>query len=455
MSSELSLVKYGHRTGLSPLSSSSSFLNSVFISTVNAAAKTLVSVTKSGVRNEVGKWTPRDHFRFMMMIMTWLTLWVLRVLMDNIPSCSLALMGYSSPFNLLKAFSPFGLIDFPRSRSLASASASASLSVSSLQKILNDGVEAVPVQALGRALSQILALLNEIPATSRKYQFSMAMAERIMDGNARSGHVDMLQVNRVALSSAFDRTSALLHRSLEKRHRDNSDEYSGSGAWAARAIRALPLGSYVAPYIKGLSVCVGAVRSWVEVIVTHRSRGTRRIPGFGGGEGGRLVWEEEEGGEVVAEKLGEELMWISHKLKAYGAVDEALVQWSFASGLASVSLTTDPRLQGLIVKISAMLFSELNQEDVEVSTEVKFRLLLLWLPLFCHAGNGFAYPVLTYFEKADVERAIDQAIWSLPPMDQEVILTNWIQDFAISASDWPNLQSSYDRWCQSTRNLVV
>ncbi|XP_030509505.2 uncharacterized protein LOC115724172 [Cannabis sativa] len=452
MSSELSLVKYDHKTR----SSSSSFLNSMFMSTVNSAAKTLVSVTKGGVHNQVGKWKPRDHFRFMMMLMTWLTLWVLRVLMDNIPSCSLSLMGYSSyssmPFNLLQAFSPFGLIDFPRSAgSSPTSSSSASLSVSSLQMILNEGVEAVPVQALGRALSQILALLNDIPATSRKYQFAMAMAERVMDGNAASGHPEMLEVNRMALSSAFERTSTLLHRSLDKRHRDKNDEYSGSGAWAARAVRALPFGSYVAPYINGMSICVGVVRSWV------RSRGTKRLTGIGGGigDGGRVVWEEEEGGEVVAEKLVEELLWISHKLRAYGAVDEALVQWSYASGLASISLTTDPRLQGLVVKISAMLFGELNREEVGVSAEVKFRLLLLWLPLFCHAGNGFAYPVLTYFEKMEVEKAIDQALWSLPPMDQEVILTNWIQDFAISASDWPNLQVPYDRWCQSTRNVVV
>lgn len=156
-SSELCLVKYGHKTRPSLSTSTSSFLNSIFMSTVNAAAKTLVSVTKGGVGNEVGKWRPGDHFRFMLMLMTWLTLWLLRVLMDNIPSCSLALAS-SSPFNLIQAFSPFGLIDFPRSGSPASgasASASASLSVSSLQMILNEGVEAVPVQALGRALSHV------------------------------------------------------------------------------------------------------------------------------------------------------------------------------------------------------------------------------------------------------------------------------------------------------------
>lgn len=153
MSSELSLVKYAHKTR----SSSSSFLNSMFMSTVNSAAKTLVSVTKGGVQNQVGKWRPRDHFRFMMMLMTWLTLWVLRILMDNIPYCSLSLMGSPSslPFNLLQAFSPFGLIDFSRSAG-SPESTSSSMSVSSLQMILNEGVEAVPVQALGRALSQVL-----------------------------------------------------------------------------------------------------------------------------------------------------------------------------------------------------------------------------------------------------------------------------------------------------------
>lgn len=97
----------------------------------------------------------------------------------------------------------------------------------------------------------------------------------------------------------------------------------------------------------------------------------------------------------------------------------------------------------------------MNEEDVEITRHEKFGLLLLWLPLLCHASNGVTYPILTYKEKVKIERAIDKAIWSLPAMDQEVILTNWIQDFSISSSEWPDLQLSYDRWCQSTRNLVA
>lgn len=94
-------------------------------------------------------------------------------------------------------------------------------------------------------------------------------------------------------------------------------------------------------------------------------------------------------------------------------------------------------------------------EDMAISSQVQFRLLLFWLPLFCHATNGLAYPVLTRFEKTEVERAIDEVLSSLPAGDQEVILTNWLQDFAIAASDWPNLQFSYDRWCQFSRKVVT
>ncbi|KAL6988819.1 hypothetical protein U1Q18_014573 [Sarracenia purpurea var. burkii] len=82
-------------------------------------------------------------------------------------------------------------------------------------------------------------------------------------------------------------------------------------------------------------------------------------------------------------------------------------------------------------------------------------MLALWLPLLCYADNGLAFPVLTGYEKAETERTIDEVITSLPPMDQEVLLTNWLQDFSISPSDWPNLHISYDRWCQSTRKLIA
>ncbi|CAN1254985.1 hypothetical protein LINPERPRIM_LOCUS8844 [Linum perenne] len=80
---------------------------------------------------------------------------------------------------------------------------------------------------------------------------------------------------------------------------------------------------------------------------------------------------------------------------------------------------------------------------------------MVWMPVLCHANNGLTYPVLSTFEMLQVERAIDEVMATLPGMDQEVILTNWIHDYASTTSDWPNLQSSYDRWCQSTRQLAA
>lgn len=142
MSTDLSLDYYsknGYKTR------PSTFLNSIFMSTVNVAAKTLVSVASNTKSPNTIKWKTRDHLRFMVMLMTWLTLWALRVLMDHIP-CSIG----PSPFHLLQQFSPIGLINFPQSLSSSPSSSSASLDL-----ILHDGVDGVPVQALGRALIHV------------------------------------------------------------------------------------------------------------------------------------------------------------------------------------------------------------------------------------------------------------------------------------------------------------
>ncbi|KAK9275789.1 hypothetical protein L1049_023058 [Liquidambar formosana] len=400
MATELSTVEYGYKSRPSAL------MNSIFMSTVNTAAKTLVAMASTSRAEHTEKWKPVDHLRFMLMLMTWLTVWVLRVLMDHFP-CFLT----SSPTNLLGGFS-FDLPLLPASSSSSALSASSS-SVSALDLVLHDQFDGPSNEALGRALTQIFALLNEIPATSRKYQFAVAMADKIVDENARDGHVELLRINRVTLGSAF-------------------------APWPSRIIQAIPLGSFFVS-------CVSAIFHSVVNDGTSVLQRRQQL----------AVAQGESSGDIVAEKLAQELLWMTNKLKACGAVDEALMQWSFASGLASVSLTATPRVQGLFVKISAMLFGEVSDKNMEVPVQVKFRLLVLWLPLFCYAGNGFAYPVLTSYEKAELERAMDEVISSLPAIDQEVVLTNWLQDFTMSASDWPNLQVSYNRWCQSTRQLVT
>jgi hypothetical protein len=109
------------------------------MSTVNAAAKTLVSVAKT----EQAKWKASDHLRFVVMLMTWVALWVLRVLMDYFP-CS---VGFS-PQYLLSGFSSVGSLDLPSSSSLMP-------SFPSLDLIVHEELDGPSVQALGRALKQV------------------------------------------------------------------------------------------------------------------------------------------------------------------------------------------------------------------------------------------------------------------------------------------------------------
>ncbi|XP_050224937.1 uncharacterized protein LOC126674519 [Mercurialis annua] len=429
MAAELSL---DHAYKIRP--KQSSLVNNLFTSTLNTAAKTLVSVSSNVRMEHPDKWRTGDHLRFMKMLMTWMSVWVLRFLMDHFPS----VMAFSPHHLLLGRFSPF--LRSNNNMNLRLPATSATSSGSSFDLLLQqDDFNGPSVQALGRALTHVLALLNEIPASSRKYQFAMAMADKIMDGNFRDGHVELMEVNRSALSSAFARTLSLLYRSLRNPH---SPDDSGGGAWTARVMKVLPMGFYISTCVKGLKYCLKSVLQSVE-------KGTWQLE-----RRPQLVYEGVVD-DLVAEKFAQELLWITERLRAYGAVDEAMVQWSSATGLNSLSFSANPRVQGFIVKISAILLGDLSSHKIEVSGNVKFGLLALWVPLFCHANNGLSYPFLTSYEKMQVERAMDEVISTLAATEQEVILTNWLQDFSVCASDWPNLQQSYDRWCTYTRELAA
>ncbi|KAI6669441.1 hypothetical protein NL676_004326 [Syzygium grande] len=141
----------------------------------------------------------------------------------------------------------------------------------------------------------ILALLNDIPASSRKYQFAMSMADRILEENARDGHEDLLEINRMALAPAFLCTSSLLYRSLQQTQSKDND----SGVFPMSIIRALPMGSYINSYLKGFNVCVGAV-------VRYMKNGT--LPWHGGWQLRGAAGMDE--GEMVQEKLAQELLCV-------------------------------------------------------------------------------------------------------------------------------------------------
>ncbi|KAH0695882.1 hypothetical protein KY289_013364 [Solanum tuberosum] len=415
MSMDLAVVDYG-----SCKTRPSALLNSIFMTTVNAAAKSLVAVASNAkaADQQTEKWRATDHMRFMLMLMTWLAVWVLRVLMDH------------CPFSTASSYSLDDLMMLP---STGASSTSAFDLV--LQQDSTNYIQPPSAKALGRALTHILALLNEIPASSRKYQFAMGMADKIIEENTKCGHLEMLQVNRSALASAFTRTSGLLYSSL-KSPRMSEDSWT----WPSRILRSLPLGSFVVSSLKGL----GTFFPWVGTATSlFQNKRQLAVPGH-----------VESVNDLAAEKHAHELLWITSKMVECGAVDEALVHWSLSSGLASITLLSNLRVQGFIVKITAILIGELNKVKYEVPRQVKFNILVLWIPLLCYAENGVSYPVLSGYEKVEMEKAMNELIRTLPSIDQEVILTNWMQDFMTTSSDWPNLHNSYDHWCHSTREFI-
>lgn len=186
--------------------------------------------------------------------------------------------------------------------------------------------------------------MNEIPVTSRKYQFALGMAEKIMEDNAQSCNLDLLDVNRAALATSFARTTARLQDSL-KRSRTADEPFFGG--LPLRVVSALPLGGYVASYVRGLSTCINTVRSLADMTGNLLSQSRKRESAVVGAGGPR-----EDEVELAVEKLAEELLWMTEKLRRYGAIEEGIKRWSYASGLASLSLTAAPRVQGLMVKIS-------------------------------------------------------------------------------------------------------
>ncbi|KAJ4894079.1 Uncharacterized protein Rs2_20873 [Raphanus sativus] len=390
-------------------------LNSIFMTTVNTAARSLVSVATTASTPELAsrRWSASDHISFASGLLT--------------AAAEKALVPTSAPSS--------------SSTALVKYSGSADLGT-----MICDGVDMPSVNSLGRALCHALALMNEIPVTSRKYQYAMGMAEKIMEDNAQSCNVELLDVNRVALASSFARTTARLQDSL-KRSRIADEPVVGL---PLRLVGALPLGGYVTSYVRGVSTCINTVRSLADMTGNLLSQSSRRESALV-----RAGGFEESEVELAVEKLAEELLWLTEKLRRYGAVEEGIKRWSYASGLASLSLTAAPRVQGLLVKITALLIGEMARDGTQVPGQVKFRLLANWLPLFSHARLGLAFPVLTGYEKVEVERAIDKAISTLPALDQEILLTNWLQDFSVSATEWPDLTPAYDRWCNSTRQFVM
>ncbi|XP_029123323.2 uncharacterized protein [Elaeis guineensis] len=397
----------------------SGVMNSIFVSAATKASKMLVAAASAAVATGEGeRWQPMNTVRYLVMLTIWANVWVLRIVTDVFPPPPAVLS--------LLDFGVEGLID----KKQQSSSTAIVLHGGS-----GGGLRACTT-AIGRALSHILVILNELPSTSTKYEFVLAMADRIVTENVQLGHGELLEVNRAVLASGFSRTSELLCRALQR-------SSSITATWPSRVLSLLPLGPRLAAFYDGLRLCLGGL-----------------LPPAAAAAGALRPYKSHQ--QVTAnadewleaEKLAHELLWITNKLRTSSALGEAIVRWAFASGLASLSLAAHPRVHCPIVKITVLLLRELARGEWEAAREVTFGILALWLPLLCYASHGVTSPVLSGMEKWEMERVIEDLIAGLPWDDQEIILRNWLEDFSASDSDWPNLSRSFDRWCRYSRKLL-
>ncbi|KAK4768885.1 hypothetical protein SAY86_027035 [Trapa natans] len=293
---------------------------------------------------------------------------------------------------------------------------------------------------IARSLSQLLAIVNNVPVSSRKYEAVRSLAERLIDENLRESNEALRDVNRKVISAAFTRTLTQLETTMMEQERALGSGFSGSPAGSA----AVPIDYY------GLNRILRAMKSFSYMAL--------------GGSGTPREGLALEG--CSSEKLASELLWLAQKLVASGCAEEAVCRWSTASNMAWLAVSAEPRLQGLLVKVSAFLFKQakdltLSQTDDETEKEqqrqMKMKMLTSWLPLLCRASNGTDAPVLSIGERAELERVLEETIEMLEQEEeQEQVLSQWLHHFMYCpSSDWPNLHSSYIRWCTASRKLFL
>ncbi|KAL8536174.1 hypothetical protein ACS0TY_011713 [Phlomoides rotata] len=283
---------------------------------------------------------------------------------------------------------------------------------------------------VSRALSQLLLIMNDIPVSSRKYEVVRSLVEKLIDENLLEGNQALREVNCAVLSAAFARSLAELEVAMER-------DCGGGGV----ATESDYMYYKANRFIRGVKY-YGSV-AWRYAVAISRSD----INGRSG---------------CSAEKLAAELLWLSQKMAASGCAEEAVCKWASASNVAWLALTTEPRLQCSLVKVSAFLIKQakdIGEEEVQDETrtlhvrQTKMKMLLSWLPLLCRANNGTDSPILSMAERAQLENILEEMIETLDAEEeQETVLSLWLHHFTYcSVSDWPNLRSSYTQWYSASR----
>ncbi|XP_075520757.1 uncharacterized protein LOC142554033 [Primulina tabacum] len=305
-----------------------------------------------------------------------------------------------------------------------------------------------------RALTQLLLIMNDIPVSSRKYEVVRSLAEKLIDENLSGKNQEALkEVNCAVLAAAFARTLSQLESAVAEQGRRSGND--GGGGEVTNEGR----GNDYLLYTKA----------------SRLFRGVRYC--------GQVAWsyakprDELSRSRSSAEKLAAEILWLAQKMAASGCADEAVRKWAASTNLAWLALTTEPRLQGSLVKVAAFLIKQAKElgsteeeqqqqeephndalAEQQKTRQIKMKMLISWLPLLCAANNGTDAPIVNMSERVELEMIMEDIIWTLDDdhEEQERVLSVWLHHFSYcSASDWPNLRSCYTQWFAASRTRLL
>eukprot|EP01018_Ginkgo_biloba_P025014 Gb_41373 [translate_table: standard] len=287
-----------------------SFPHWLVLSPITSAVKMMISVEGAE------KWKVLEHARYVVMLIVWLALWIIRLLLVNFPTL----------------LPPSGILE-----SIATTTSP------SQDNITCQTPCSPPSCSIGRALSQVLGLVNDTPVTSRKYEFVRNLADKMIEENWKYGCPALEEVTRMALSAGFGRTLKMLDSCLRQQQQD--EETSG---WGWKLIRRIPLKGI--PLYSRVENIGGGLSNLLQMQMQPPPAPAGSLTLLGSQPPVAPVGTE----TMMAEKLAKELMWIADKLAMCSAVEVAILQWSSASSLANLSISANPRVQGSLVRVSGI-----------------------------------------------------------------------------------------------------
>ena len=194
----------------------------------------------------------------------------------------------------------------------------------------------------------MLALVNDTPVSSEKYEYARSLVDKIIIQNITHGDPTLWDTNKVALQAAFSRTVELLSLSLELQQQQevkgNSwSWYLARSVFSRGHVRNSPNNDLSPFSIEKMCLYICNLLFPMAAL----TRMSSELPPLMSASSGSSI-------SAVAEKLSQELVWITEKFKECSSIYEASRMWSIESRLSKLSLSAHPRVQASLLRVSGI-----------------------------------------------------------------------------------------------------